>query len=46
MIMYIDGEEYARYDLTEAAYKYDANYEVTSPSQASIDEALKIRLWA
>ena len=41
MIMYIDGEEYARYDLTEAAYKYDANYEVTSPSQASIDEALK-----
>ena len=41
MIMYIDGEEYARYDLTEAAYKYDANYEVTSPSQASINEALK-----
>lgn len=41
MIMYIGGEEYARYDLTEAAYKYDANYEVTSPSQASIDEALK-----
>lgn len=41
MIMYIDGEEYAVYDLTEEAYKYDTSYETTAPSQDSIDEALK-----